>query len=119
TASGEVLGWSIYNRNMKIIASSPTTNFWFNQSTQILDSETLKPVYDKIKVLRSNLDEYGQPLKKADTYDCVNFIYDSNGEVIKNSLEILPTDIINIAQATDGRPVNILQFESFAKNSYE
>lgn len=118
-ASGEVTGWSIYNRNMKIVASSPTTNFWFNQSNQILDSETLKPVYDKIKILRSNLDEFGQPLKQADNYDCVNFIYDANGEVIRNSLEILPSDIINIAQSTDGRPVNILQFESFAKNSYE
>lgn len=118
-SSGEVQGWSIYNRDMKIIASSPTTNFWFNQTTQILDSETLKPVYDKIRILRSNFNEYGQPLKKAELYDCVNFVYDSNGEVIKNSLEILPTDIINVAQSTDGHPFNILQFESFASNSYE
>lgn len=119
TASGEVLGWTIYNRDMKIVASSPTTNFWYNQSTQILDPETLKPVYDKIRILRSNLDEYGQPLKQSDIYDCVNFIYDSNGEVVKNSLEILPTEIINIAQSATGRPINILQFESFARNSYE
>lgn len=118
-ASGEVLNWSIYNRDMKIIATSLTTNFWFNQSTQILDPETLKPLFDKLRILRSNLDEFGQPLKKAELYDCVNFVYDTNGEVIKNSLEVLPTDIVNLAQTTTGTPVNILQFESFARNSYE
>ena len=117
--SGNVSSWTIYNRDMKIIASSPTTNFWFNQDSQIIDSTTLKPVYDKIRILRSNMDQYGQPLKKADIYDCVGFVYDSNGEIITNQIEVLPTDTIDFTQAGDGTPDNILQFESFSLNAYQ
>jgi hypothetical protein len=116
--SGNVQEWTIYNRDMKIIASSPTTKFWYNQESQIIDNETLKPLYDKIRILRSNLDEYGMPLKKAEIYDCVGFVYDDNGEIIPKSLEILPTDTINFTQAGDKIPDNILQFESFARDAY-
>jgi hypothetical protein len=117
--SGNVLNWSIYNRDMKIIASSPTTNFWYNQDSQITDSETLLPLYDKIRILRSNLDAFGQPLKVADIYDCVNFAYDQNGNVITNSLELLPTETINFITAGTGTPGNLLQFENFAAGSYQ
>lgn len=117
--SQQVLNWSIYNRDMKIIASSPTTKFWFNQNSQIIDPLTLLPLYDKIRILRSNLDAYGQPLKVADIYDCVDFAYDQNGIVITNSLELLPTDTINFIQQGDGTPDNLLQFENFAAGSYE
>ncbi len=113
------ISWSIYNRDMKIIVSSPTTNFWYNQNSQIIDSETLLPLYDKIRILRSNLDAYGQPLKQADIYDVVNFAYDQNGTVITNSLEILPTETINFITAGNGTPGNLLQFENFAAGSYQ
>ena len=119
STSGTVASWSIYNRDMKIIASSPTTKFWFNTASQILDPQTLKPLYDKIRILRSNLDELGMPLKQADIYDCVNFVYDINGEVITNSLELLPTDTSSFTLAGNGSPDNILQFENFAQNSYQ
>lgn len=113
-----VLNWTIYNRDMRIIAASPTTNFWYNQNAQLTDSQTLLPLYDKIRILRSNLDAYGQPLKTGDIYDCVNFVYDQDGNVITNSLEILPTDTENWILAGDGTPDNLLQFENFAQNSY-
>lgn len=116
--SGNVQDWTIYNRDMKIVASSPTTKFWYNQESQILDSETLKPLYDKIRILRSNLDQNAKPLKQAQLYDCVGFVYDDNGEPLTNSLEILPTDTINFTQAGDQIPDNILQFETFAAESY-
>ena len=118
-SSGNVASWTIYNRDMKVIASSPTTNFWYNQDTQIIDSQTLKPLYDKIRILRSNIDEFGMPLKKADIYDCVGFVYDDNGEVITNSIEVLPTDTINFTQSGDGTPDNVLQFENFALGAYQ
>jgi len=111
--------WSIYNRDMKIIASSPTTKFWFNQSTQIIDSETLLPLYDKIRILRSNINAQGQPLGQADIYDVVNFAFDQNGVVLTNSLEILPTETINFITAGNGTPGNLLQFENFAAGSYQ
>ena len=116
---GNVASWNIYNRDMRVIASSPTTKFWYNTDAQLIDPETLKPLYDKIRILRSNLDENGQPLKKADIYDCVGFVYDENGEVITNELEIIPTDTVNFTQAGDGTPDNILQFESFARNAFQ
>lgn len=116
--NGEVIRWNIFNRDMKIIVSSPTTKFWFNQDSQIIDNETRKPLYDKLRILRSNLDEAGVPLTAAHIYDCVGFVYDNNGEPINNSLEILPTDIMNFTQAGDGTPDNILQFQNFARSSY-
>jgi hypothetical protein len=117
--SGEVESWSIYNRNMKIIAESPSTKFWYNQNTQIIDPETKKVVYDKIRILRSNLDEGGQPLQRADVYDVVDFVYDTDGIIKPNSLEILPTDTQDFTQAGDGTPDNILQFELFSADAYE
>lgn len=117
-AAGNVEEWTIYNRDMKIIASSPTTKFWYNQDSQIIDPETLKPLYDKIRILRSNIDEFGMPLRSADLYDCVGFVYNDDGEVQQNSLEILPTDTVNFIRAGDGTPDNILQFENFARGSY-
>ena len=116
--TGEVLSWTIFNRDMKLIASSPTTKFWYNQDSQIIDSETLKPLYDKIRILRSNLDEFGTPLKKAEIYDCVGLVYDESANVIPNSLEILPTDTLNRVESGDGAPDNLLQFEMFARGAY-
>ena len=118
-SSGDVSSWSIYSRNAKIVASSPTTNFWFNQDNQIIDSQTKKPVYDKIRVLRSNIDAYGQPLKKADIYDCVGFVYDSDGQIITNEIELLPADTINYVTDGDSTPDNILQFEEFSIGAYK
>ena len=115
---GNVQEWTVYNRDMRIIASSASTKFWFNQESQIIDSETLKPLYDKIRILRSNLDEYGAPLRKAQIYDCVGFVYSDDGEPITNSLEVLPTDTINFTQAGDKIPDNILQFHNLARQSY-
>lgn len=115
----KVDSWYIYNRNMKIIAESLTTKFWLNQAAQIIDSETKKPVYDKIRILRSNLDETGKPLLHADIYDAVGFVYDADGVINYNQLEILPTDTVDWTQAGDTTPDNILQFETFSANSYQ
>jgi hypothetical protein len=104
---------------MKIVVESKATKFWYNQTSQIIDSDTKKPVFDKIRILRSNLDENGIPLKKADIYDVVGFVYDTDGINNFNQLEILPTDTINFTQAGDTIPDNVLQFENFAKDSYQ
>jgi hypothetical protein len=118
-ALGEVDSWNIYNRNIKIIAESLTTKFWFNQNTQIIDPATNKPVYDKIRVLRSNLDVSNQSLLKADIYDTVDFVYDIDGVIKFNRIEILPTDTENFTQAGDTTPDNLLQFIAFSNTRYE
>jgi hypothetical protein len=117
--TGEVKSWSIFSRNMKVVAESLSTKFWFNQDTQIIDSSTKKPVFDKIRILRSNLDENNLPLQKADVYDTVGFVYDNDGVVNFNRIELLPTDTINFTQAGDSTPDNLLQFISFSKNSFD
>lgn len=117
SSTGDVDSWSIYSRDLKIVAESPTTKFWFNQETQIIDPETKKPVLDKIRILRSNLDERGQPLNKADVYDAVSLVYDGDGNVDYSKIELLPAK----ASMVYGDPSfeNILQFENFSKDSYE
>jgi hypothetical protein len=117
--TGEVKSWTIFSRNMKVVAESLTTKFWYNQDVQIIDSSTKKPVYDKIRILRSNLDENHMPLQKADIYDTIGFIYDTDGVVNYNRIEILPTDTINFTQAGDTTPDNLLQFISFSKGSFD
>ena len=116
--TGDVISWTIFNRDMKIIAESPTTKFWYNQDSQIIDPETLKPLYDKIRILRSNLDEFGIPLKKADIYDCVGLVYDESSNIVPNALEILPTDTLNAIDSGDTIPDNLLQFETFSRGAY-
>lgn len=117
--SGAVDSWSIYNRNMKIVAESKATKFWYNQNAQIIDSETKKVVYDKIRILRSNLDEMGKPLQKAHVYDVVGFVYDTDGIVKRNSLEILPSDTQDFSQTGTNTPDNLLQFYMFSSDAYE
>lgn len=119
-SSGNVESWNIYNRNMKIIAESPSTKFWYNQNDQIIDSVTKKVVRDKIRILRSNLDETGTPLKSAQIYDTINFVYDSDGVIKTNSIEIFPSEALDFtAQINNSTPENVLQFELFSENSYQ
>lgn len=116
---GVTTSWKIFSRNTKTIVQSDTTKFWYNQDDQILDSETKKPVIDKIRILRSNLDELGRPLTSAHIYDALGFVYDADGVIEFNKLEVAPTDTVNFIRSGDGTPDNILQFEAFSKDSYQ
>lgn len=117
-STGEVDSWFIYNRNMRIIAESATTKFWYTQNDSIIDSETKKPVLDKIRVLRSNLDAEGNPLHEAQIYETVGFVYDDDGNVNFNKLEVMPGGLMNFDNNT-GASTSILQFDDFSANSYE
>lgn len=116
---GNITSWRTFYRDMKLIVESPTTKFWYNQSTQIIDPETKKPVYDKIRILRSNLDADGQPLVANELYDVVGFVYDSDGVINTNQLEVMPTDTAGFTTAGDGLPDNILQFLEFSRGAYQ
>ena len=118
-STGDIIGWQIYNRNLKIIVESASTKFWYNQTAQIIDPETRKPVFDKIRILRSNLDAFGKPLRKADIYDVVGHVKDADGLINYHQLEVLPTDTSTFATSGDGTPDNLLQFEAFSTNAYE
>lgn len=118
-SNGNPLSFTVWYRDMRLVVESPATKFWFNQSSQIIDSETLKPVYDKIRILRSNLDGSDRPLLKNDIYDVVGFVYDNDGNVVTSKLEVLPSDSINFTKSGDGLPDNILQFDNFSIDSYQ
>lgn len=117
---GDIIGFNVHHRDMKLICYSPNTKFWYNSVEQIIDPETKNPVYDKIKILRSNLTTYGVPLGHNENYDVIGPVKDQNGETDMHSLEIMPVDILNNNLLSgDSIPDNILQFEMFAKNAYE
>ena len=111
--------WRIFSRNVKTVIQSATTKFWYNLDDTILDSETKKKVTDKIRILRSNLDELGRPLPNAAIYDVIGPVYNELGEIDFSKLEVAPTDTINFIRSGDKTPDNILQFESFSKGSYQ
>jgi hypothetical protein len=117
--AGNPLEYSIYYREMRLVVESGTTKFWYNQSAQIIDSETKKTVYDKIRILRSNLDSQDRPLRQNDIYDVVGFVYDSDGNAITSQLEVLPTNSLTFTLSGTGVIDNILQFENFSADSYQ
>lgn len=116
---GNPQSYRILYRDMKLVVESPTTKFWYNQNSQIIDSETKKVVYDKIRILRSNLDGYNRPLSHNHIYDVVNFVYDNDGNVETSKLEVLPTDSISFTKSGTGLIDNIMQFENFSGEAYQ
>ena len=104
---------------MKLVVESPTTKFWYNQTSQIIDSETKKTVFDKIRILRSNTDSSNRPLRVNQVYDVVGFVYDNDGQVDTSKLEVLPADSISFSSSGTGIIDNILQFEQFSADAYQ
>ena len=113
-ASSNIIGYEVHSRELKLAVESPTTKFWYNAVDQLLDSDTKKRVFDNIKVLRSNLDFSGTPLKKSQVYDVVGAVTDENGTVDINSLEVVPTDLLNEDESGNLIADRLLQFENFA-----
>jgi hypothetical protein len=116
---GNPQSYRILHREMKIVVESPTTKFWFNQNAQIIDPETKKVVYDKIRILRSNLDSAGRPLQRNHEYDVVDFVYDDDGVQLTSKLEVLPSDSISFTKSGKGLINNLMQFEMFSTDSYQ
>ncbi len=115
---GEIEGFTIYTRDMKLIVESPTTKFWYNTIQRITDFDTKNPVNDKIKILRSNIKKNGQILGDNQNYDVIAPVYDADGKININQLEVLPSDMIITATRTSVAPQNILQFIDLAQDSY-
>lgn len=121
SVNNSIIGYNINFRELKLIAESESkhTKFWFNAVDQLLDSDTRNRVFDKIKILRSNLDQFGKNLQTSENYDVVGAVKDNNGEIDIYSLEVIPSDTQNLQQSWDGVPDRILQFEDFAFNKFK
>ena len=116
--AGNVLSYSVTYRDMKLVAFSKTTKFWYNTAGQLLDPQTKDVVRDKITVLRSNLWPDGTPLGVNQVYDVVGGVRDSNGVVDPNLLEIMPNGTLDKVIAGTNVPTNIMQFEDFSALKY-
>lgn len=117
--SGNVIGYEVHSRDLKLTIKSPTTKFWFNDVDQILDNETKKRVFDNIKILRSNLDSIGTPLRASQIYDVVGALKNGDGVTDFHQLELVPTDLLQEDASGDLVPDRLLQFETFSADSYE
>lgn len=117
---GLVIGYEVHQRDLKLTVSSPTTKFWYNAVDQLLDSDTKKRVFDNVKILGSNIASgQTQAIKKNQVYDVVGAVRNTDGVVDLNSLEIVPTDLLQEDSSGDLIPDRLLQFETFAAGSYE
>lgn len=120
---GNILSYTTTYRDLKLVAYSPTTKFWYNTNDQILDSQTRNAVRDKISVLRSNLYQnrvtgLTLPLGNNQVYDVVGNVRDSKGVVSHNLLEIMPVGSLDQLITGTGITDNIMQFEDFALVNY-
>lgn len=113
--------WSVMTRTMKIIAESKTTNFWVNTEENLIDAETHNPVFDRIKILRSNPDANGDTIKTAQVYDVVGLVSDIDGIIIPTQLEVMPTGITELIRLnTDTTLISAShQFFDFSARSYQ
>lgn len=119
TNSDTVIGYEIHNRSLKLIVESQNTKFWYNEVDKILDSETYKPVYDNVKILRSNLDANGYLLKKNQNYDVVGAVKNDFGITNFHQLEVVPTDMLQEDDSGNLVPDRLLQFENFSFGSFK
>jgi len=118
--TNNVIGYEVHNRNLTLTVQSPTTKFWFNSVDQLIDSNTMKRVYDGVRILRSNLLPDGMTiLGKNQSYDVVGAVKDSAGVIDFNRLEVVPTDLLQEDSSGDLIPDRLLQFETFSTGKYE
>lgn len=117
--SNNVIGYNVYSRDLKLSVESLTTNFWYNSVDQIIDNQTLERVYDNVKILGSNLDTTGYPIRVNQTYDVIGAISDTNGVTDFHQLGIVPANLLQQDSSGNLIPDKMLQFETFAAGSYE
>jgi hypothetical protein len=112
--SGNVLEWEIQFRDLKIVIESPTTKFWYNTDSYIVDPNSKNRVRDRISLLKSNLKKSRKlALGKNKNFDVVDAIRYDNGIVNVNALEVLPTDNTGAFFSGDGIPDDSMAFSEF------
>lgn len=113
---GNITSFTVTYRDLKLIVTSPTTKFWYNNSATIVDSDSKQIVRDKILILKSNLNATKtRALGVNDSYDVVGDVRDSQGTVDLNSLEVVTSSSVFNDNTVSANP---LQFEKFAANNF-
>ena len=112
--SGNLAYWNITKRNFGLTVASDTTKFWYNQSATLVDSDTKKPVYDVVKILKSNLNAARTGAVGTDqVYQVVSDVRQTNGDINFNALSVTSTDATTVFYSNDGAPTNPFEFLNF------
>jgi hypothetical protein len=116
---GNVAFWRVTRRNFRLVVESPTTHFWFNKDTYLVDPDTKTRVADTVKLLKSNLNTNGVPLGVDQPYFVVDLIRHADGDINQNSLQVSPSTVTSEYMPSDGRPQASMKFLSFiGQDSY-
>jgi hypothetical protein len=120
-SSGNTQYNTIIRRSFKLIVESLTTNFWYNQNTQIVDPTTQLPVVDLVKILKSNLDVTGTVAIGTDqVYNVVSNVLHNNGQTNYAALAITPSNVLTtVTTAAAGAIQDPIEYLSFVgDNNY-
>lgn len=113
-SSGNLLYWIVTQRNFELVVESPTTNFWFDNSTTIVDPDTLLPVVDQVRILKSNLNVTGlQAIGTDQIYNVAGKVNYDNGDVNINALQVTANDAQGTNTDGQGLLANPYQFLNF------
>lgn len=111
---GSLDSWRLTTRNYKLVFESPTSKFWYNPGTFLIDPETKKRVFDQVKVLKSNLtEENGVALGIDHKYMTVGSYVNNDGTTYDSALLLTPTTLDEAEVAADGRPYAAFLFLDF------
>lgn len=112
--TGSVLYWKVTQRNFQLTVESPTTKFWYNQDMRIIDSVTKKPIYDQVRILKSNLTFDGtKPVGFDQIYNVSSAVLYPDGTPNFNALSISPTNALDLYYSGAATPNNPLEFLRF------
>jgi hypothetical protein len=113
---GQLDYWRVTSRNFQLVLGSPTTKFWVDNNSYIVDSETKRRVRDNVKVLKSNLDAAGLPLGVDQRFFAVDLLRNSNGSVNPYGLIVEPEEI-SISFDAIGRAASAYKFLTLIGNA--
>lgn len=114
TEGGDLAYWKITRRDFALVVESPTTKFWFDQESILVDGETKTRVFDSIRILKSNLTaDRTQAIGTDRVYSVTGDVKFPDGETNFSSLAITPANLLNSFYSGDGAATDPLEFLRF------
>lgn len=112
-SDGNVAYWKLTARDFGLTVESPTTKFWYNSDSVLVDAETKKRVRDTVKLLKSNLTIDGAPVGTDQAFSVLGPVTYPDGEVNVHALKITPIDTKTTFYSGTGVPNNPIEFLNF------
>lgn len=117
-AGGSLDYWKITRRDFNLVVESPTSRFFFDNESFLVDSDTKQRVYDQFRILKSNLNvDKTAPLGTDHVYNVVSSIRHDDGEINSAALSISPKGTLDEYYSGDAADANAIQFLNFIGES--